>query len=87
MGGEEIRALLSSAARAADAPPIPVPPNMTAIPAAAVVAADADPVEVEAWVRGVGGWPKRVPPMFMAPDATAGDLLFFVVPDRELGPR
>jgi catechol 2,3-dioxygenase-like lactoylglutathione lyase family enzyme len=64
--------------------PIPVPPNMSAIPAAPVLEAGADPAEVEAWVRGVLGWPKRVPPMFAPPDATERELMFYIVPDREL---
>lgn len=67
MDGEQIRALLASVAAPADMP-IPVPPNMSAIPAAPVLDAGADPVEVEAWVRSVLGWPKRVPPMFAPPE-------------------
>ncbi len=83
MDGEEIRALLASI----DAPTdiaIPIPPNMSAIPIAAVTEAGGDPAEVEAWVRSVLGWPKRLPPMFAPPDATELDLMFFIVPDREL---
>jgi predicted enzyme related to lactoylglutathione lyase len=83
MDAEEIRTLLASVA----APPelaIPVPPNMSAIPAAPVLDAGADPAEVEAWVRSVLGWPKRVPPMFAPPDATERELMFYIVPDKEL---
>lgn len=83
MDGEEIRALLASVAVPAELP-IPVPPNMSAIPAAPIQAAGADPAEVEAWVRSVLGWPKRVPPMFMAPEATERELMFYIVPDKEL---
>jgi catechol 2,3-dioxygenase-like lactoylglutathione lyase family enzyme len=83
MDGEAIRALL-----AAIPPPaqiaIPIPPNMCAVPIAAVLAAGGDADEVEAWVRGVKGWPKRVPPMFAPPEATELDLMFFIVPEREL---
>jgi catechol 2,3-dioxygenase-like lactoylglutathione lyase family enzyme len=81
--GEEIRALLASVPVPADMP-IPVPPNMSAIPAGPVLDAGADPAEVEAWVRGVLGWPKRVPPMFAPPDATERELMYYIVPDREL---
>jgi predicted enzyme related to lactoylglutathione lyase len=80
---EEIRALLASVAAPAEIA-IPIPPNMSAIPIAGVVDAGGDPAEVEAWVRSVLGWPKRVPPMFAPPDATERDLMFFIVPDREL---
>jgi len=81
--GDEIRALLANVAVPADMP-IPVPPNMSAIPAAPVLETGADPAEVEAWVRSVLGWPKRVPPMFAPPDATERELMFYIVPDREL---
>ena len=50
----------------------------------AVVAAGGDPALIEKWVRAVKGWPKRIPPMFAAPDATELELMFFIVPDREL---
>ncbi|HEV2060336.1 MAG TPA: hypothetical protein VGR11_13350 [Solirubrobacteraceae bacterium] len=83
MDGEEIRALLASIPAPAELA-IPLPPNMCAIPTAAVVEAAGDPAEVEAWVRGVKGWPKRVPPLFAPPDATELDLLFYIVPEREL---
>lgn len=83
MDGEEIRTLLASVTAPAEMP-IPVPPNMSAIPAAPVLAAGADPAEVEAWVRSVRGWPKRVPPMFAPPEATELDLMFYLVPDKEL---
>lgn len=83
MDAEEIRALLSSIAAPTDIA-IPIPPNMSAIPIAGVIDAGADPAEVEVWVRSVLGWPKRVPPMFMPPEATERDLMFFIVPDREL---
>ncbi len=83
MDAEEIRALLASIPPPADLT-IPIPPNMTAIPTAAVVDAGGDPAEVEAWVRGVKGWPKRVPPLFAPPEATELDLMFYIVPEREL---
>jgi predicted enzyme related to lactoylglutathione lyase len=83
MDGEEIRALLASIPPPAELA-IPVPPNMCAIPIAAVVEAGGDPATVEAWVRGVKGWPKRIPPVFAAPDATELELMFFIVPEREL---
>jgi catechol 2,3-dioxygenase-like lactoylglutathione lyase family enzyme len=83
MDGEEIRRLLASVAVPAELP-IAVPPNMSAIPAAPVHEAGADPAEVETWVRSVLGWPKRVPPMFAPPDATERELMFYIVPDREL---
>jgi catechol 2,3-dioxygenase-like lactoylglutathione lyase family enzyme len=83
MDGEEIRALLASIPVPEELA-IPVPPNMSAIPAAPVHDAGGDPAEVEAWVRGVKGWPKRVPPMFAPPEATERDLMFYIVPDREL---
>ena len=83
MDGEAIRALLASIP-----PPenlaIPIPPNMCALPIAAVVGAGGDPAEVEEWVRSVRGWPKRVPPLFAPPDATELDLMFLIVPEREL---
>lgn len=83
MDGEEIRRLLASIA-VPDELAIPVPPNMSAVPAAPVLDAGADPAEVEAWVRGVRGWPKRIPPMFAPPEATERELMFYIVPDREL---
>jgi predicted enzyme related to lactoylglutathione lyase len=83
MDAEEIRTLLASVAAPAEIA-IAVPPNMSAIPAAPVLDAGADPAEVEAWVRSVLGWPKRVPPMFAPPDATELDLMFYIVPDKEL---
>lgn len=83
MDAEEIRTLLASVA-APPQMPIAVPPNMSAIPAAPVLEAGADPAEVEAWVRSVLGWAKRVPPMFAPPDATERDLMFYIVPDKEL---
>jgi catechol 2,3-dioxygenase-like lactoylglutathione lyase family enzyme len=83
MDGEEIRALLARVAAPTEIA-IPIPPNMSAIPVAGVVEAGGDPTEVEAWVRGVKGWPKRVPPMFAPPEATELDLMFFIVPDLEL---
>jgi len=83
MESEEIRALLASIPAPADLA-IPVPPNIRAIPTAAVVEAGGDPAQVERWVRAVKGWPKRIPPLFAAPDATELDLMFFIVPEREL---
>lgn len=83
MDGEAIRELLASIPAPTDIA-IAIPPNMCAVPIAPVVAAGGDPGEVEAWVRSVKGWPKRVPPMFAPPDATELDLQFFIVPEREL---
>ncbi len=83
MDAEEIRKLLASVPVPVDMP-IPVPPNMSAIPAAPVHEAGADPAEVEAWVRSVLGWPKRVPPIFAPPDAGERELMYYIVPDREL---
>lgn len=83
MHGEQIRELLASVPAPAELA-IPIPPNMCAIPTAAVAEAGGDPAEVEAWVRSVKGWPKRVPPLFAPPDATELDLLFYIVPEREL---
>ena len=83
MDAEEIRTLLASVAAPSEMP-IPVPPNMSAIPAAPILDAGADPAEVEAWVRSVLGWPKRVPPMFAPPEATERELMFYIVPDKEL---
>jgi catechol 2,3-dioxygenase-like lactoylglutathione lyase family enzyme len=83
MESEEIRTLLASIPPPVDLA-IPVPPNMRAIPTAAVVEAGGDPELIEKWVRAVKGWPKRIPPMFAAPDATELELTFFIVPDREL---
>jgi predicted enzyme related to lactoylglutathione lyase len=83
MDAEEIRTLLASVSAPAEMP-IPVPPNMSAVPAAPVLDAGADPAEVEAWVRSVLGWPKRVPPMFAPPEATERELMFYIVPDKEL---
>lgn len=83
MDAEEIRTLLASVAAPAEIA-IAVPPNMSAIPAGPVLDAGADPAEVEAWVRSVLGWPKRIPPMFAPPDATELDLMFYIVPDKEL---
>jgi len=83
MDGEEIRKLLASITAPVELA-MAVPPNMSAIPAAPVLDAGADPAEVEAWVRGVLGWPKRVPPHFAPPDATERELMFYIVPDREL---
>jgi predicted enzyme related to lactoylglutathione lyase len=83
MESEEIRTLLASIPPPADLA-IPVPPNMRAIPTAAVVAAGGDPELIEKWVRAVKGWPKRIPPMFAPADATELDLMFFIVPEREL---
>ena len=83
MDDEEIRTLLASIPPPAELA-IPIPPNMTAVPIAGVLAAGGDAAEVEAWVRSVKGWPKRLPPMFAPPDATELELLFFIVPEREL---
>jgi catechol 2,3-dioxygenase-like lactoylglutathione lyase family enzyme len=83
MESEEIRGLLASIPPPVDLA-IPVPPNMRAIPTAAVVEAGGDPVLIEKWVRAVKGWPKRIPPVFAAPDATELELMFFIVPEREL---
>ncbi len=83
MESEEIRTLLASIPPPADLA-IPVPPNMRAIPTAAVVEAGGDPALIEKWVRAVKGWPKRIPPVFAAPGASELELMFFIVPEREL---
>ncbi|MGI8730095.1 MAG: VOC family protein [Solirubrobacteraceae bacterium] len=84
MDGEEIRALLASVQAPNDDLLIPLPPNMTAVTVAAVVEAGADPDEVEAWVRSVRGWAKRMPPLYAPPEASELELLFYIVPDSEL---
>lgn len=84
MDDEKIRALLAGIE-----PPtqlaMPVPPNMTPIPAAAVADAGGDVAEVEAWVKQRLGWAKRMPPQFLPPEASSErDALMFLVPDKEL---
>jgi len=79
MDHEEIRSLLAGI-EPSDA--IPTPPTMHAIPVAPVMDAGADPAEIEAWVKGQGGWARRIPPHFLPPDATERDALFYVVPAK-----
>jgi len=84
MDDEQIRTLLAGIE-----PPtqlgMPVPPNMTPIAAAAVADAGGDVEEIEAWVKQRLGWAKRIPPQFLAPEASSErDALMFLVPDKEL---
>jgi len=84
MDDEQIRTLLAGVE-----PPqelgMAVPPNMTAIAAAAVVDGGGDLAEVEAWVKQRRGWAKRIPPHLLAPEASSErDALMFLVPDTEL---
>lgn len=85
MDDEQIRSLLAGIE-----PPkelnMPVPPNMTPIPAAAVADAGGDVEQVEAWVKQRLGWAKRIPVQFLAPDMGSDDrnAVMFLVPDKEL---
>jgi catechol 2,3-dioxygenase-like lactoylglutathione lyase family enzyme len=81
MDHEEILALLAGI-EPSDA--IPTPPGMLAIPVGPAIDAGADAGEVEAWVKGQGGWPRRMPAQFLPPDATERDALFFVLPEKAL---
>ena len=78
---EEIIALLA-AIEPSDA--IPVPPGMSAIPVAPALDAGAGAEELEAWVKAQGGWARRMPAQFLAPDATERDALFYVLPEKAL---
>jgi predicted enzyme related to lactoylglutathione lyase len=77
MDHEEIRSLLASIDPSDS---IPTPPTMRAIPVGLAMDAGADAAELEAWVKGQGGWTRRIPPHFLPPDATERDALFYVVP-------
>jgi catechol 2,3-dioxygenase-like lactoylglutathione lyase family enzyme len=81
MDHEQIRAALA-AATPSDA--IPIPPGMRAIPVGPVLDAGAEKSEVEAWVKGQGGWARRMPAQFLPPDATERDALFFILPEKAL---
>jgi len=84
MDDEQIRALLAGIEPPTELD-MPVPPNMTPIPAAAVADAGGDLEQVEAWVKQRLGWAKRTPPQFLAPEASSDrDALMFLVPDKEL---
>jgi predicted enzyme related to lactoylglutathione lyase len=81
MEHEEIRALLA-AITPSDA--IPIPPGMRAIPVGPALDAGADQAETEAWVKAQGGWARRMPAHFLAPDASERDALFYVLPEKAL---
>jgi catechol 2,3-dioxygenase-like lactoylglutathione lyase family enzyme len=78
---EQILALLAGI-EPSDA--IPIPPGFRAVPVGAAVDAGGDPDALEAWVKSRSGWTKRMPAQFMAPDATALDALFYVLPGKAL---
>jgi catechol 2,3-dioxygenase-like lactoylglutathione lyase family enzyme len=78
---EEIRALLAGVTPS-DA--IPIPPGMRAIPVGPLLDAGADAAEAEAWVKAQGGWARRMPAQFLAPDASERDALFYVLPEKAL---
>jgi hypothetical protein len=79
MDDAEIRRLLSGLA---PSDRFPVPPGMRAIDATGVVAAGADPDEIETWVKDNGGWARRRP-------IKGEGALMFIVRDHALigGPR
>jgi len=81
MDDHQIRALLAGIAPS-DA--IPIPPGMRAIPVGAALDAGAHAEAAEAWVKARGGWARRIPAQFLAPDASARDALFYVVPEQSL---
>jgi len=81
MDHEQIRALLAGVSPS-DA--IPIPPGMRAIPVGPVLDAGAEADEVEAWVKGQGGWARRMPAQFLAPEASERDALFYVLPEKAL---
>jgi catechol 2,3-dioxygenase-like lactoylglutathione lyase family enzyme len=81
MDAQEILTLLAGIAPS-DA--IPTPPGMRAIPVAPALEAGADAAEVEAFVKSQGGWARRVPTQFLPADATEGDALFYVLPEKAL---
>ena len=84
MDDEQIRTLLAGIEPPTELA-MPVPPNMTPIPAAAVADAGGELDEVEAWVKRRLGWAKRIPPQFLPPEASSDrDALMFLVPDKEL---
>lgn len=79
MDHEEIRALLAGV-EPSDA--IPIPPGFRAIPVGPAIQAGGDQAELQAWVKDQGGWAKRMPAQFLAPEATERDALFFVLPGK-----
>ena len=81
MEHEEIRALMAGVT---PSDVIPTPPGMRAIPVAAVLDGGADAAEAEAWVKAQGGWSRRMPMQFLAPDAGERDALFYVLPEKAL---
>jgi catechol 2,3-dioxygenase-like lactoylglutathione lyase family enzyme len=81
MDHEEIRALLVGI-DPSDA--IPIPPGMRAVPVGPALDGGADAAELEAWVKGQGGWARRMPAQFLPPDATERDALFYVLPEKAL---
>lgn len=81
MDDEEIRALLAAIVPS-DA--IPIPPGMRAIAVAPALDAGADAAELETWVKGQGGWARRMPAQFLPPEATERDALFYVLPEKAL---
>jgi len=85
MEDEEIRGLLAGIEPLMGIQ-MPIPPNMSALPASAVTEAGGDADEVEAWVKKRLGWAKRIPVQFMPPEHTSSDRdpVVFLVPDKEL---
>ncbi|MGH2918432.1 MAG: VOC family protein [Solirubrobacteraceae bacterium] len=85
MDDEEIRSLLAGIEPLMGIQ-MPIPPNMSAVPADAVVEAGGDPEEVEAWVKQRLGWAKRIPVQFLPPEHSSADRtpMVFLVPDKEL---
>jgi catechol 2,3-dioxygenase-like lactoylglutathione lyase family enzyme len=81
MEHDEIQALLA-AIEPSDA--IPTPPGMRAIPVSLVLDAGADPDELDGWIKGQGGWMRRMPAQFLPPEATDRDALFYVLPEKSL---
>ena len=81
MEHEQIRALLAGVT---PSDVIPTPPGMRAIPVAAVLDGGAGAAEAEAWVKAQGGWSRRMPMQFLAPDAGERDALFYVLPEKAL---
>jgi len=79
MDHEQIRGLLAGITPS-DA--IPIPPGFRAIPVGPAIHAGGDQAELQAWVKDQGGWAKRMPAQFLAPEATEGDALFFVLPGK-----
>jgi catechol 2,3-dioxygenase-like lactoylglutathione lyase family enzyme len=57
---------------------------MRAVPVGPALDAGADAAEIEAWVKVRGGWARRMPAQFLAPDASERDALFYVLPEKAL---